>query len=231
MSKVWVYADVRPGKVDASALELLTKARALADTVEAVALGPGATDAAGTLGEYGAQAVHASDDEVYSDVLATAAAHTLFQLVQEHQPNLILFSQTYDARHGAGRRGDPDLRRHEDRQGLAGRPRSQAGPDAAEVRGGRAPRGWHGERRAGGGPGPRRREEGPAGGAARGGGHRSQARGGQGRDLRRPGAAGPRQLQAPGRAGRGAGRRGGGRHQGGRGLRVGSVQLSGGPDR
>src|SRR6266542_994506 len=70
MSKVWVYADVRPGRVDASALELLTKARALADTVEAVALGPGATDAAGTLGEYGAQAVHASDDEVYADVQA-----------------------------------------------------------------------------------------------------------------------------------------------------------------
>ena len=103
MTKVWVYADVRPGKVDASALELLTKARSLADTVEAVALGPGATEAAGTLGEYGAQAVYASDDEVYSDVVATAAAHTLHQLVQEHRPNMILFSQGYDARDVAGR--------------------------------------------------------------------------------------------------------------------------------
>src|SRR5947207_11467068 len=103
MAKVWVYADVRPGKVDASALELLTKARALGDTVEAVALGPGATEAAGTLGEYGAQATYASDDEVYTDVVGTAAAYALHQLVQEHQPNLILFSQSYDARDVAGR--------------------------------------------------------------------------------------------------------------------------------
>jgi electron transfer flavoprotein alpha subunit len=103
MATVWVYADVRPGTVEASALELLTKARSLADTVEAVALGPGATEAAGTLGEYGAQATYASDDEVYADTLGTAAAHALHQLVQEHQPNMILFSQSYDARDVAGR--------------------------------------------------------------------------------------------------------------------------------
>jgi electron transfer flavoprotein alpha subunit len=102
MAKVWVYADVRPGKVEPSALELLTKARSIGDEVEAVALGPGATDAAGTLGEYGATATYASDDEVYADTLGTAAAFALHQLVQEHQPNLILFSQSYDARDVAG---------------------------------------------------------------------------------------------------------------------------------
>jgi electron transfer flavoprotein alpha subunit len=102
MAKVWVYAEVRPGKVEPSALELLTKARSIADEVEAVALGPGATDAAGTLGEYGASATYASDDEVFADTLGTAAAHTLHTLIQEHQPNLILFSQSYDARDVAG---------------------------------------------------------------------------------------------------------------------------------
>jgi electron transfer flavoprotein alpha subunit len=102
MAKVWVYADVRPGKVEPSALELLTKARAIGDEVEAVALGPGATEAAGTLGEYGATATYASDDEVYADTLGTASAHALHLLVQEHRPNLILFSQSYDARDVAG---------------------------------------------------------------------------------------------------------------------------------
>jgi electron transfer flavoprotein alpha subunit len=102
MTKVWVYAEVRPGTVEPSALELLTKARAIADQVEAVALGPGATDAAGTLGEYGASATYASDDEVFTDTLGTASAYALYQLVQEHQPNLILFSQSYDARDVAG---------------------------------------------------------------------------------------------------------------------------------
>ncbi len=103
MSKVWVYAEVRPGSVDPSALELLTKARTIGDEVEAVALGPGATESAGTLGEYGATTTFASDDEVYTDTLGTAAAYALFQLVEEHHPNLILFSQSYDARDVAGR--------------------------------------------------------------------------------------------------------------------------------
>ena len=103
MAKVWVYADVRPGAVDPSALELLTKARQLGDTVEAVALGPGATEAAGTLGEYGATTVFASDDEIYADTLGQPAAQALFELVQEHQPDLVLFSQSYDARDVAGR--------------------------------------------------------------------------------------------------------------------------------
>src|SRR5919197_2149479 len=103
MTKVWVYADVRPGTVEASALELLTKARAIGDEVEAVALGPGATEAAGTLGEYGAGTTFASDEEVYADTLGTAAAHAINELVKEHSPNLILFSQSYDARDVAGR--------------------------------------------------------------------------------------------------------------------------------
>jgi len=103
MARVWVYADVRPGKVDASAFELLTKARAIADQVEAVALGPGATEAAGALGDYGAQTVYASDQPVYAESVARPAAFALRELAREHAPNLILFSQSYDARDVAGR--------------------------------------------------------------------------------------------------------------------------------
>jgi electron transfer flavoprotein alpha subunit len=104
MATIWVYADLRSdGQVDPGALELLTKARSMEGTVEAVALGPGATDGAKTLGEYGAGTVYASDDPVFADFLAQPAAHALHQLVQEHQPNLILFSMSYDSRDVAGR--------------------------------------------------------------------------------------------------------------------------------
>ncbi len=105
MPKVWVYAEVEAdGGVIPTTLELLTKARSLADaTVEAVALGPGSTQAAGTLGEYGATTVHASDDPVYDEYLAQPAAHALHSLVQRHQPNLILFATTYASRDVAGR--------------------------------------------------------------------------------------------------------------------------------
>ena len=70
MAGIWVYADVKAGgKVDPSALELLTKARDLDGDVAAVALGPGATEAAQALGEHGAATVYASDDEVYGEFI------------------------------------------------------------------------------------------------------------------------------------------------------------------
>jgi electron transfer flavoprotein alpha subunit len=104
MPGIWVYADVSSGgKVDPSAFELLTKARDLGATVSAVALGPGATDAAKSLGEYGAERVYASDDPVYSDSMAQPAAFALHEVVKEHQPELILFGPTYTSRDVAGR--------------------------------------------------------------------------------------------------------------------------------
>ncbi|HEX2293745.1 MAG TPA: electron transfer flavoprotein subunit alpha/FixB family protein [Actinomycetota bacterium] len=103
MAKVWVYAEVSPdGTVDTAALELLTKARELGDA-EAVALGPGATDAVEKLGEYGATTVYASDDDVYADYVAQPAAHALHELIEEHEPDLVLFATNYDSRDIAGR--------------------------------------------------------------------------------------------------------------------------------
>lgn len=103
MPKIWVYADLSPAGPSSTTLELLTKARSLADTVEAVALGPGATDAAGALGEFGASTVYASDDAVFADSLGQPAAHVLAGLVAKHAPDLVLFSTSYDARDVAGR--------------------------------------------------------------------------------------------------------------------------------
>ena len=104
MAKIWVYAEVGPdGAAHPSALELLSKARSMDGDVEAVALGPGATQAAGTLGEHGATTVYASDDEVYADFVAQPAVHALHQLIEEHAPSLILFGMTYGSRDVAGR--------------------------------------------------------------------------------------------------------------------------------
>ncbi|MDQ3877936.1 MAG: electron transfer flavoprotein subunit alpha/FixB family protein, partial [Actinomycetota bacterium] len=88
---------------DPAALEILTKARELDDDVAAVALGPGATQAADQLGKYGAATVYASDDEVYADFVAQPAAQALYELSQQHNPDLILFATNYDSRDIAGR--------------------------------------------------------------------------------------------------------------------------------
>jgi electron transfer flavoprotein alpha subunit len=103
MATVWVYAEVSPEGPSVASLELLTKARSLADTVEALALGPGAAASATALGEHGASRVFASEDAVFADTMGWPAAHVLATLVSEHTPDLILFATSYDSRDVAGR--------------------------------------------------------------------------------------------------------------------------------
>jgi electron transfer flavoprotein alpha subunit len=103
VTTVWVYAEVTPEGPLPSALELLTKARSIGDDVAAVALGPGATAAAPTLGEYGATTVYVNDDPAFAERLARPAAIALHELTDAHAPELILFSSSHDAREIAGR--------------------------------------------------------------------------------------------------------------------------------
>jgi electron transfer flavoprotein alpha subunit len=104
MPGIWIYAEVAAdGAVEATALENLTKARELGADIAAVALGAGATEAAGTLGKYGATTVYASDDPGYDEYLAQPHVHALAGLIEEHRPELIMFSPTYDSRDIAGR--------------------------------------------------------------------------------------------------------------------------------
>jgi electron transfer flavoprotein alpha subunit len=103
VATVWVYAEMIGGQPSAASLELLTKARDLGDQTAAVALGGGAKDAAAKLGEYGAATVYAGDDAVFDDHLAEPGVEAVHALIQEHQPNLILFASTYDSRDVAGR--------------------------------------------------------------------------------------------------------------------------------
>jgi electron transfer flavoprotein alpha subunit len=102
MVAIWVFAEFTSEGPRATTLELLTKARDLGDAA-AVALGPGATDAAAALGEHGASTVYASDDEAYANGLGRPQVHALETLVREHGPEAILFSTSYDARDVAGR--------------------------------------------------------------------------------------------------------------------------------
>jgi electron transfer flavoprotein alpha subunit len=99
---VWVYAEITAGVPKPTALELLTKARSLGDAAS-VALGPGASDAAPALGAHGAAIVYASDDAVFAEHPGATAAHVLAGLIEQHAPDLVLFSTTYDSRDVAGR--------------------------------------------------------------------------------------------------------------------------------
>ncbi len=103
MPTTWIWADLDADGVASSALELLTKARALGGEIAAVALGPGAATVAGELGEHGARTLYACDDERLDEPTSRVGAHTLAALVAAHTPDVVLFPSSYRARDVAGR--------------------------------------------------------------------------------------------------------------------------------
>jgi electron transfer flavoprotein alpha subunit len=101
VSKIWVFAESDGEKPTSATLEILTKARELADTVEAVYVGANADALAGALGEYGATTLYAVDPGDALPGIVGAAA--LASLVGEHSPDAVLFAQSYDGRDAVAR--------------------------------------------------------------------------------------------------------------------------------
>jgi electron transfer flavoprotein alpha subunit len=101
VDKIWVFAESAEGKPTTATLEMLTKARELASTVEALYTGADADAIAAPLGEHGATKLFVLDpgDGLPGQVAAAAIA----QLAGEHSPNAILFAQSYDGRDAIAR--------------------------------------------------------------------------------------------------------------------------------
>jgi electron transfer flavoprotein alpha subunit len=102
MPKIWVYAELSEGRPAATSLELLSKARELGD-VDAIALGPGAGQAAGELGRHGAKRVLVSEDAAFAEYVAEPATDCLAALLPQESPDAILFAFSADSREVAGR--------------------------------------------------------------------------------------------------------------------------------
>ncbi|MBM3660909.1 MAG: electron transfer flavoprotein subunit alpha/FixB family protein, partial [Actinobacteria bacterium] len=101
LAKVWVFAEAEGDKPATSTLELLTKAREVADTVECVYVGTNADALAGALGDHGATKVYAVDPgDGLPGVIGAAA---LQELITANAPDLVLFAQTYDGRDAVAR--------------------------------------------------------------------------------------------------------------------------------
>jgi len=100
--KVWVFAEAADNKVTTATLELVTKAREIGDTVEAVYAGGGDAGAvAASVGAHGATKLFVVDT---GDALkGHAASRALAQLVGEHHPDVVLFAQSYEGRDALGR--------------------------------------------------------------------------------------------------------------------------------
>jgi len=103
IDKVWVLAEAGESGPAPITLELLTEARSIASTVEAVAWGAGTASLAPVLGEYGATKVYDVGDlgGALPGVPVAAAIATL--LAGGSSPDAILVPATYDGRDIAGR--------------------------------------------------------------------------------------------------------------------------------
>ena len=103
IDKIWVLAESADGALTPVTLELLTEARSVASTVEAVAWGPDVAALAAGLGEYGASAVYDVGDlgGVLPGVPVAAAIAAHVQ--GGNAPDAILIPATYEGRDVAGR--------------------------------------------------------------------------------------------------------------------------------
>ncbi len=103
IDKVWVLAEAGDAGPTPITLELLTEARSLAGTVEAVAWGSETSSLAGALGEYGATSVYDVGD-LDGGLPGAAVASAMAALIQGgNAPDAILIPATYDGRDIAGR--------------------------------------------------------------------------------------------------------------------------------
>jgi electron transfer flavoprotein alpha subunit len=103
IDRIWVFAEAAEGKVAPITLEILTKARELAGTVEAFYGGADAEAIAGDLGAHGATKVYATGDLGGSLQGVPVASAVAAQIEGGNAPDLILLGTTYDGRDVAAR--------------------------------------------------------------------------------------------------------------------------------
>jgi electron transfer flavoprotein alpha subunit len=103
MEKVWVLAEPGDSGPVPVALELLTQARSLASSVEAITWGTDAASVAGVAGEYGASRVYDVGD-LGGELPGAPVAGAIASLVTANgAPDALLIPATYDGRDVAGR--------------------------------------------------------------------------------------------------------------------------------
>ena len=103
LSKIWVLAEATDGKVSSTTLELLTKARSLADTVECVYGGGDADAIAADLGAHGATTVHATGDLGGALAGVPVAAAIAAAVAAGTGPDAVIAATSYDGRDVIGR--------------------------------------------------------------------------------------------------------------------------------
>lgn len=96
--EVWVFAEQHAGQLEDTPLELMGRARTLAETLKvpvgAVLLGHNVDRLAKKLIQYGADKIYMVDDPRLKDYQTTSYAKVVCDLIQDHAPQIVLYGAT-----------------------------------------------------------------------------------------------------------------------------------------
>ena len=100
--EVWVFAEQHNGQLEDTSIELMSKARHLADTLgvklAAVVLGDGVKDLATKVMQYGANKVYLAEHPLLGDYQTNSYAKVMYDLIHKHEPQIVLYGATVAGR-------------------------------------------------------------------------------------------------------------------------------------
>jgi electron transfer flavoprotein alpha subunit len=100
--EVWVFAEQHLGKIEETPLELMSKGRELADTLNvplaAVLLGDNVSDLTEQLACYGADKVYLAEHPLLEHYQTSSYSKVLDELIHEYAPQIVLYGATHCGR-------------------------------------------------------------------------------------------------------------------------------------
>ena len=100
--EVWVFAEQHEGRLEDTPLELMSKARHLADTLgvklAAVVMGDGVKNLATRLVHHGADKVYLAEHPLLRTYQTNSYAKVIVDLIHKHRPQIVLYGATIAGR-------------------------------------------------------------------------------------------------------------------------------------
>ena len=100
--EVWVFAEQHNGRLEDTPIELMSKARHLADTLgvklAAAALGNNFKGLAEKLIHYGADKVYLVEHPLLEHYQASSYSKVMYDLIHKHEPQIVLYGATVNGR-------------------------------------------------------------------------------------------------------------------------------------
>ncbi|QGT99061.1 Electron transfer flavoprotein, alpha subunit [Candidatus Syntrophocurvum alkaliphilum] len=103
MAGTWVFVEQRDGNIRKVTFEMLSEAKKFGDEVSAVVFGKGVEGLAPEFAKYGADKVYVADDDIFANYNTGAYVAQLVAMINENNPNAILFAHTFNGRDLASR--------------------------------------------------------------------------------------------------------------------------------